>query len=92
MTSQDTMRLGQYVNPDLCDSSSYYRKLDDMMKCVAKNAELARPGMEDMQDQVCAKEYRALRLEAFQGNVLFHNINARVFQDENQFMKGLSAY
>ena len=47
-TSQDIMRLGQYVNPDLADTSTYYQKLDNMMKCVSKNAELARPGMEDL--------------------------------------------
>ena len=61
------MRLGQYVNPELANTSSYYEKLDAMMKCVAKNADIARPGMEQLQDKVCAKEFKNLRLEAFRG-------------------------
>ena len=30
----DVMRLGHYVNPELTQTSDYFKKLDAMMKCV----------------------------------------------------------
>ena len=43
----DVMRLGHYVNPELTQTSDYFKKLDAMMKCVQKHASLAKPGLED---------------------------------------------
>ena len=91
-TPEDTMRLGQYANPELVNFSSYHKKLDAMMNCVAKNAAVAQPGMEELQDKVCAKEYRELRLEAFRGNLFYHHVNHISFTDTNQFTKGFSAF
>ena len=91
-TQADLMRFGQYMNPDLALTSTYHEKLDAMMKCVAKNADIAKPGMEALQDKACAKEYKELRLQAFRGKTLYHEVMSRVFANELEFNKHMSSF
>ena len=62
---QDTgvMSMGTYVNPQLALHSDYFGALDRMMKCVDRNSHVQG---EAAQERACAKEYKALRMQAFQ--------------------------
>ena len=44
----DALQLGSHVNPDLGNTSEYFGKLEAMMQCVEKNADLAKPGNEEL--------------------------------------------
>ena len=57
------MRMGTYVNPELAITSDYFGALNKMMKCVEANASVTDPAM---QEKVCAKEFKNLRLQAFE--------------------------
>ena len=92
VTAMDAMKMGQYVNPELAHSSDYFKKLDALMQCVSNNADLASPGNEAVQDRVCGKEFKDLRLSAFKSSLLYHNVNARLFQHELQYTKGFSEF
>ena len=73
------MKMGTYVNQQLAHHSDYFGALDNMMKCVERNAGETDPAR---QEQVCAKEYKALRLQAFQQNLLYHEVNKRFVMHE----------
>ena len=90
--ADDVMRLGHYVNPELTQTSDYYRKLDAMMQCVQRHASLAKPGLEDQQDKVCAKEYKNLRLSAFKNEVIYNQVNSVPFGRANQESQHFSPY
>ena len=61
-SAANVMQLGHYVNPELAQHSDYFKSLNQMMQCVEKNAHV-----HDVQEQarVCDKEFRNLRLAAF---------------------------
>jgi len=50
-----------------------------MMDCAERNAGAAN------KEQVCAKEFKALRLSAFKDQLLYNHVNERFFVNENAF-------
>ena len=54
------MSFERYFNPDLTIDSTYFRSLNDALKCVNKNAGKELTKEED--NKVCAKEFKNLRL------------------------------
>lgn len=49
------------------------------MDCAERNAGAAN------KEQVCAKEFKALRLSAFKDQLLYSHVNERFFVNENSF-------
>lgn len=49
------------------------------MDCAERNAGAAN------KEQVCAKEFKALRLSAFKDQLLYNHVNERFFVNENAF-------
>ena len=43
VASSNVMKLGQYLNPELAQHSTYFKALDAMMKCVERNAGVTDP-------------------------------------------------
>ena len=83
------MKMGQYVNPDLGLHSEYFTSLDKMMKCVEKNAHVTDP---QVQNRVCAKEFKNLRLSALDNKMSYHEVNRRWFMRELEHHKRFSGY
>ena len=82
------MQLGTYVNPKLAHHTSYFAALDNMLKCVEKNAQVE----EKRQETVCKRELTALQKEAFENKLLYHHVNSRWFQNELFYKDGQSPY
>jgi len=78
--------LGTHVNPKLALHSSYFGALDQVFKCVERNAGAADGS------KVCQKELKSLRLAAFDDKLTYHEINQRHFLEELSFKKGQSPY
>ena len=89
LNAANVMKLGRYVNPDLTSGSDYFRSLDSMMKCVEKNA--WREDVESQQ-QVCAKEFRNMRLAAYNNKLLYSEVNRRFFMIELEYQRNYSGY
>ena len=53
--------------------SKYFGALNNMITCVENNLE------SENQDKVCANEFRALRKSAFENQLMYHNMNQRLF-------------
>ena len=66
-------------NPMLKKDSEYFRTLGNVISCVERNAE--RNLSEAEQDAVCQNEIREMRLAAFNNELLFHNVNKRLYMD-----------
>jgi hypothetical protein len=63
-TAQDdgNMSFGKHFFPNLKHSSSYFGALNNMMVCAEANKNVSDP---KHQEAVCAREFKALRLAAF---------------------------
>ena len=85
------LRFDKYFNPDLKDDSKYFNNLNAFLSCVEKNAELVQ-GNESQMEKVCAKEFRSLRLCAFDSELMYHNVNKRFFVDELSIKRHESPY
>lgn len=59
----------KYFNKELAHDTGYFKSLEKFMNCVEKNAQ--RNLTEREQDLVCAKEYKELRLQAFEHQLLY---------------------
>ena len=83
------MQMSHYVNPELSMHSDYFKTLDKMMQCVEKNAHVV-----DVKEQarVCNKEFRNLRLAAFNQKLLYSEVNKRFFIRELAFKSGVSGW
>ena len=68
-------------NADLANDSYYFRSLSEFMSCVERNAGTQEP------DRVCAKEFKKLRMQAFDNQLFYHNVNKRQFQTELAYFK-----
>ena len=77
------MALGAHVNPRLSLHSDYFKELDTVMKCVEKAS-----GQAD-ENQRCQKEFKQLRLAAFNEKLLYHQVNKRHFMKELAFKNGM---
>lgn len=83
------MKMGTYVNPALANQTDYFAALDKMMKCVEQNSNETDPAR---QEKICAKEFKALRLQAFKKNLLYHEINKRFVMHEYLYKKNMSGF
>ena len=72
-----------HFNSRLPIQSTYFAALKKMMSCVETNSEAVGAARE----QVCAKEFKALRLAAFKDELLYHNINKASFIQEITYAK-----
>ena len=66
-------------NPALADQSTYHNLLKKMMDCAERHADCPV----EKRDAVCAKEFKALRLAAFNDQLLYSHVNERFFVNEN---------
>ena len=89
LNAANVMKMGRYVNPDLTSGSDYFKSLDSMMKCVDKNAGVADVAY---QQQVCANEFRNLRLAAFNNKLYYSEVNKRHFMRELEHQRNYSGY
>ena len=85
----NVMKMGHYVNPELTFQSDYFKSLDQMMTCVEKNS-----GVSDAVEQgkVCVKEFRNLRLAAFNSKLLYSEVNRRWFMTELEHKRNYSGF
>lgn len=80
------MDFGTHFNPKLLEHTTYYARLNDMMKCAKANVDAVN------KETVCAKEFKSLRMAAFKDELLYHNVNKRFFMHELAVKKGESPY
>jgi hypothetical protein len=71
----------RHFNNQLAEDSYYFRSLKEFMTCVEKNVGTSEP------DRVCAKEFKKLRMQAFDNQLFYHNINKRMFTSELAYLK-----
>lgn len=64
-------------NPMLKHDSEYFNKLGNFISCVETHANSS----EEEQKTVCNKEFKAMRLTAFNNEILYHQINKRFYMD-----------
>lgn len=74
------LHFDRHFNPELGTESAYFKSLQNFMNCVERNIE--RDLTAAQQEQVCANEYKQLRLKTFDGQLLYHNVNKKFFQKE----------
>ena len=89
VSGESVMKMGQYFNPELTQASDYFKSLDAMMKCVENNVQVTDPAE---QNRVCAKEYKDLRVAAFQNKLFYSEVNKRWFMRELQYNKNFSNF
>ena len=89
LSAGNILKVGRYANPSLVQHTDYFKSLDDMMQCVEKNVHVTDPAA---QEQVCAQEYRNLRLAAFNNKLLYSEVNRRWFIKELEWKKNFSAF
>ena len=65
----------RHFNSSLASDSHYFKNLDKLLKCVEKHADVSI----DRPDKVCYKEYKQLRLDALNNQLMYHNVNKRFF-------------
>ena len=70
------MNFGTHFYPTLANSSEYFGALKGMMDCVEDNKGVTDPAE---QGKVCAKEFKNLRLAAFNEELRYHMINKKCF-------------
>ena len=75
-------------NPMLKHDSAYYKQLGEVLECVEKNANAG----EEEQKTVCSKEFKAMRLTAFNNELLYHNVNKRFYMDLISYKRHESPY
>lgn len=80
----------RHFNKDLSEDSYYFKSLSDFMSCVEKNADKNLTAAQ--QDRVCAKEFKKLRLQAFDNQLFYHNVNKRQFHHELALFKHEAPY
>ena len=83
---QGPLDFGTHFNPKLVEHTTYYARLNDMMKCAQRNADAVN------KETVCAKEFKSLRMAAFRDELLYHHVNKRFFMNELAVKKGESPY
>ena len=65
--------FAKHFNKDLTKESEYFKSLNNLMTCVAKNAS---KGLTPQQEErVCEKEYKRMRLSAFENQLLYQQVN-----------------
>ena len=79
------LRFDRHFNPELGTESAYFASLKGLLDCVERNIE--RDLTAAQQEQVCAKEYKQLRLRAFNTQLMYHNVNKKYFQKELSLFK-----
>ena len=82
------IKFEKYFSADLAEDSPYFRTLNSLLKCVEKNAEAS----EAQQEKLCVREYKQLRLSAFNNQLFYHNVNKKAFMNELALFNGESAY
>lgn len=70
--------------------SEYFKALGKVIKCVESNA--AYKLTEEFKDQACKDEIREMRLKAFNGELLYHQINKRFYMSILQRKRGEAAF
>ena len=66
-------------NPMLKYDSEYFKNLNEVLACVESNA--SKDLTPEQENKVCAKEFKKMRLSAFNNELLYHNINKRFYMD-----------
>jgi hypothetical protein len=80
-------QFDQNFNPELKSQSQYFGAMQKMMACAEKNADVSV----EKRNTVCAKEFKQLRLAAFNEQLLYQNMNERFFMSENAMKNHESA-
>lgn len=80
------MEFGTHFFPTLAHSSLYFKSVKGMLDCVDANITVTDPAV---QKKVCAKEFKAMRLAAFNDELLYHNINKSHFQHQLSYKMGV---
>lgn len=80
----------RHFNQDLAADSDYFRSINRMFTCVQKNAD--KELSEKEMDKVCAKEYKEMRLQAFNNKVFYHEVNKKHFMNELALYKHETPY
>ncbi len=83
--STSNTEFATHFNPRLASHSVYFKALEAVMSCAERHAQSEDP-------QVCAKEFKQLRLAAFRDELLYHNVNRRHFMNEIMSKRNESPY
>lgn len=75
-----------HFNPKLPLHSEYFKKLDAVLKCAERNANAADGS------RVCQKEFKELRLAAFDGKLSYPQVNQKWFMQELAYKSNMSPY
>ena len=77
-------------NPMLKRDSDYFKAVGNVISCVEKNA--SKNLSEEQQDSVCKTQIKEMRLAAFNNELLFHNVNKRLYMDLLMNARGEAPY
>ena len=67
---QSPISFDRHFNPVMKHDSAYFSAVNNMTSCVERNLD---------NENACANEMRALRKTAFEGELLYHNVNKRFY-------------
>ena len=87
--NESILRFDRHFNPELATDSKYFSNMSAFLKCVEKNVETAT---EENMHNLCAKEFKQLRMRGFDNELMYHNVNKRFFQNELAYFKNESPY
>ena len=88
--AEGAIRFDKHFNPALAEDSHYFHTLHAFLGCVERHA--SQGLSEAQQEKVCAKEYKALRLQALDTKLMYHNVNRRHFANELALFNNESAF
>ena len=83
--NEGRMNFGTHFFPGLAHTSDYFGAMKGMMDCVEANKHIEDEGE---QGRVCAKEFKTLRMAAFDNHLLYSKINQQHFMYQYTINKG----
>ena len=83
--NEGRMSFGTHFFPGLAHTGDYFGAMKNMMECVEENKHIED---EAAQGRVCANEFKALRMAAFDNQLLYSRINQQHFMYQNTINKG----
>ena len=77
----------RFFSDKLSFDSSYHNHLDNLMRCVARNA---KPGITEQEaEALCGREWRGLKIASINDQLRYHNVNAKhLYHDKAHMASG----
>ena len=85
-----SINFNRHFNPELAKESNYFGSLEAFLSCVEKHS--GKGLTEGEQEKVCGKEFKQMRLHAFNNQLFYHNVGKSQFQYELALQKHETPY